>query len=1011
MTFLGKEQLLFENNPQPMWVFDLETLAFLAVNQAAISMYGYSRDEFLRMTAKDIRPAEDVADFLRSIQNGAEGLRGAGTWRHVAKNGTPIQVEVLVHDIDWDGRPARLVFATNDTKRKQAEERFRAERELLRALIDNVPDLIYVKDAASRFVLANRAVTRLTGEKTPEELVGKTDFDFFPEDLATSYFSDEQAIIRSGQAMVGRIEASVDSDGNSRWLSTSKVPLLDSGGKVIGIIGIGRDITERKQGEDNLRGERELLRTIIDNMPDYIYVKDAQGRFLIANSALAQLIGAKSSEDLLGKSDFDFFPKELATSFHADEQAVIGSGEPLVGQEEPSVDAQGKARWTLTSKVPLRDVDGRVMGIIGIGRDITKRREAEDAVRESNQALKALVDASPAGIFCMDRYWNVTLWNPAAEHILGWSEKELLGRPFSFVPEDMRSAYEDLRAAVFQGETVSNREMRARKRDRSQIDVLVSMAPLRGGLGEIRGVMEIVVDLTSSKKAETQLRLQAAALESSANGVAISDKPGNIIWVNPAFTVMTGYSAEEVIGKSFNILNSSKQQASFFKQLWETISEGKIWHGEIINRRKDGSLYTDEQTITPVRNLKGETSHFVATMQDISEKKELTRQLNQAQKMESIGRLAGGVAHDFNNLLSVIIGYSDVLLVHPGLDPPMRKQAEEIRKAGKRAASLTRQLLAFSRQQVLEPKILNLNSIVTDIEKMLRRLIGEDVELLSKLDPALGSVKADPGQIEQIVVNLAVNARDAMPQGGKLFIETCNEELDEDYARRHPPCAPGRYVLLALTDTGTGMDPGTRTHIFEPFFTTKEIGKGTGLGLSTVYGIVKQSGGYIWVYSELGQGSTFKIYLPQVGEPAQVIHSGEPTSEQLLGSETVLVVEDEESLRTLTRTLLEQSGYTVLEADGSPRALEAAQRHPGPIHLLLTDIVMPGLDGPNVAQQFGRAHPEAKVLFMSGYTRFSTTGRGVLEGGMNLLQKPFTREALLRKVREVLELQLETKPI
>ena len=1009
MALLGKEQLLFENNPQPMWVFDLDTLAFLAVNQAAIVMYGYSKDEFLRMTTKDIRPAEDVPDLLRSIRNGTEGLRGAGTWRHLTKDGTLILAEIVTHDIEWDGRQARLVAATNVTKRKQAEDELRAERELLRTLIDNVPDLIYVKDAASRFVVANRAVTRLAGGKTPEDLVGKTDFDFFPKDLATSYFSDEQAIIQSGQALVGRREASVDAEGNSRWLSTSKVPWRDPHGQTIGIIGIGRDITKRKQAEDELRAERGLLRTLIDNMPDYIYVKDAQSRFLIANSALAKLIGVKSSEDLLGKSDFDFFPKELAASFYADEQAVIRSGEPLVNREEPSVDAQGNAKWTLTSKVPLHDPRGQTIGIIGIGRDITERKQAGDALRESNQALKALVDASPVGIVCVDRSWNVTLWNPTAERIFGWSEKELLGRPFSFVPDDMRKTYNDLRAAVFQGETVSNREMRARRKDRSQVDVLLSMAPLRDGLGEIRGAMDIVVDLTSSQKAETQLRLQAAALESSANAVAITDRPGNIIWVNPAFTVMTGYSAEEVIGKSFHVLNSGTQPKSFYEQLWQTILGGNIWHGEIVNRRKDGSLYTEDQTITPVRNQRGETSHFVATMQDISEKKALAQQLNQAQKMESVGRLAGGVAHDFNNLLSVIIGYSDVLLDRPGLDPAMHKQAEEIRKAGKRAASLTRQLLAFSRQQVLEPKVLNLNAIVTDIEKMLRRLIGEDVELQSKLDPALGSVKADPGQIEQIIVNLAVNARDAMPQGGKLFIETCTEELDEEYARRHPPCTPGRYVLLSVTDTGIGMDPETQAHIFEPFFTTKELGKGTGLGLSTVYGIVKQSGGYIWVYSEPGHGAMFKIYLPQVGEPAQAIHPSEPASAQLLGSETILVVEDEESLRTLTHTLLEHRGYTVLDAKEGTHAFQVAQQHSGPIHLLLTDVVMPGMDGPKVAAQITQLHPETKVLYMSGYTGFSATGSGLLEVGMHLLQKPFTRDALLRKVREVLESQVEVK--
>jgi PAS domain S-box-containing protein len=435
MTLLGKEQLLFECNPQPMWVFALDTLAFLAVNQAAISLYGYSQDEFLRMTTKDIRPAEDVPDLLKATYGGAEGFRDAGTWRHLTKDGTIIQVEITAHDIVWDGRSARLVVATNVTKRKQAEEDLRAERELLRTLIDNVPDLIYVKDSASRFVVANRTVTRFAGRASAEDLVGKTDFDFFPKDLATGYFADEQAIIRSGKPLVGRVEASVDSDGNSKWLSTSKVPLRDSGGQTIGIIGIGRDITERKQGEDKLRAERELLRTLIDNMPDYIYVKDTQGRFLIANSALATLIGAKSSGDLLGKSDLDFFPKELAASFHADEQAVIRSGEPLVCQEEPSVDAQGNAKWTLTSKVPLRDIHGRVIGIIGIGRDITERAKAEERLRLWSRVL----DQSAEGIFICDAQERILLVNRAFEQVTGFSAKEAVGK----TPRILQSGRQD----------------------------------------------------------------------------------------------------------------------------------------------------------------------------------------------------------------------------------------------------------------------------------------------------------------------------------------------------------------------------------------------------------------------------------------------------------------------------------------------------------------------------------------------------------------------------------------
>jgi len=874
-------ELLFENNPLPMWVFDLETLAFLAVNQAAIVKYGYSRDEFLRMTLQDIRPPEDIHALLPETRFRNTGLKTTGQWRHLRKDGTLINVEIAAHDFEWQGRRARLVVAN--------------------------------------------------------------------------------------------------------------------------------DITERKRAEDAFQAERELLRTLIDNMPDYIYVKDASGRFVVANRALADLVGARTPEDLLGKTDFDFYAKELATTFFADEQAIIQSGKALVGKIEAVVDSEANAKWLSTSKVPLRDKRGQVVGIMGISRDVTNHKSAEDALRESNQFLEALVDASPAGIVCVDRAGKVTLWNPAAERIFGWSEQELLGQPLPVVPEDKRKMYGDLRASVFLGESVSSREVRARRKDGSTFDAIVSLAPLRNADGEIRGAMDIALDITSSKQAEAQLRLQAVALEIAANAVVITDRSGTILWVNPAFTALTGYSSKDAVGKTFRLLNSGKHPKSFFEQMWKTILAGRVWHGEVINRRKDSALYTGEQTITPVRNERGEITRFVAIMQDVTERKQLAQQLSQAQKMESVGRLAGGVAHDFSNLLSVIIGYSDVLLMRPELDPQAHRQIDEIKRAGNRAASLTRQLLAFSRQQVLEPRILNLNSIVTDTEKMLRRLIGEDIEFQTKLDPDLGSVRADPGQVEQIIMNLAVNARDAMPDGGKFIIETSTVELDEDYALHHPPSVPGRYVLLSIADTGVGMDQETKAHIFEPFFTTKEPGKGTGLELSTVYGIVKQSGGYIWPYSEPGYGTQFKIYLPLVDRPAQRIPPAELPSPDLGRSETVLLVEDEESLRTLIRCFLEEGNYTVLEGTNGVHACEVARQYGKPIHLLLTDVVMPQMSGPILAATLAESQPDMKVLYMSGYAGRFGSDRGLLDSGSNLLPKPFSRVTLLRKLREVLQMPVEAK--
>jgi signal transduction histidine kinase len=402
------------------------------------------------------------------------------------------------------------------------------------------------------------------------------------------------------------------------------------------------------------------------------------------------------------------------------------------------------------------------------------------------------------------------------------------------------------------------------------------------------------------------------------------------------------------------------------------------------------------------RDAQGRPTGTLSIGEDITERQRLEQQLRQAQKMEAIGRLAGGVAHDFNNVLTAIFGYTDLMSEDLPPDSPMRHDIAEVRKAAQRAAGLTRQLLAFSRQQVLEPVVLNANELIEDFEKMLGRMIGEDVELRLTLARDLGNVRADPGQVQQVLMNLVVNARDAMPTGGKLLIETANADLTQHYVDMHQPVVPGQYVMLAVTDTGVGMNADIKTRIFEPFFTTKEKGKGTGLGLSTVYGIVKQSGGYVWVYSEPGRGTTFKIYLPRVDAPTQP-PSAPREATRLTGTETILIAEDDEILRRLTKGLLEKAGYRVLDAENATVALAAARAHPGPIHLLLADVVMPGGSGRELARQLAEFRPDTKVLYVSGYTDDAIVHHGMLEPGLDFLPKPFTPAALARKVRDVLD--------
>ena len=486
-------------------------------------------------------------------------------------------------------------------------------------------------------------------------------------------------------------------------------------------------------------------------------------------------------------------------------------------------------------------------------------------------------------------------------------------------------------------------------------------------------------------------------------GICRCDARGHLVDANPALVTSLGYdSAADLIGRNLSTLYADGQQ---WFVLADQLRTQESFEGLTAEwTRKDGSITAVRLSGRAIRDERKNVTFEIFT-EDVTERRALEQQLRQAQKMEAIGRLAGGIAHDFNNLLMVISGYSEFLLDRLGPDQALRGPAKEISSAAERATSLTRQLLAFSRKQMLTPKVIDLNAVVTENLKMLTRLIGEDIDLVMIPGAELGPVKADPGQIEQVILNLAVNARDAMPQGGRLTIETANVTLDESYARLHAPVQPGDYTMLVITDTGIGMDTETQSRIFEPFFTTKGT-KGTGLGLSTVYGIVKQSGGYIWVYSEPGRGTSFKVYMPHVTaeEVAAVEKPAAPAVVPLeTARETILVVEDEVNLRRLTRQFLENQGYTVLEAADGAEAVQICVAHKGIIHLLLTDVIMPGMNGRELAHRVSEIRPNMKVLYMSGYTENAIGHNGTLDAGITLLQKPFTLHALKAKVREVID--------
>jgi two-component system cell cycle sensor histidine kinase/response regulator CckA len=639
--------------------------------------------------------------------------------------------------------------------------------------------------------------------------------------------------------------------------------------------------------------------------------------------------------------------------------------------------------------------------------EVNERREQEVDLRR----LAAIVESSGDAIIAITLNQIITDWNPGAERLLGYQRSEMIGQHISrILPPDRLGEPSRSLQRLIGGDQVDRHETVRIRKDGKEIHVSMTVSPLRDMQGKVIGDSAIFRGIGERKMMEDALRRSEAGLRSLVDnapfGILRTKQDGRILQANPAMVRMLGYASEQEVF-SLNMARDVFRRAEDRVEAtaW-SVKQDSVKGLEIEWKRKDGSIFMVRCDAHVVRDNEGYLECLETFVEDVTERREMELQLRQGQKMEAVGRLAGGIAHDFNNLLGVISGYAE--LVSEQIDPAgeVCNSVKQIRKAADRASSLTGQLLAFSRQQVLETKVLNLNLIVEDMIKMLERLLGEDVELRVSLDPALGAVKADQGQIEQVIMNLAVNARDAMPGGGNLAIHTGGVRFDADMALKHPPMIPGDYVLLSVGDTGTGMDKQTQAHIFEPFFTTKERGRGTGLGLATVYGFVKQIGGYVWVESEPGVGSTFAIYLPAIREEAPKIVPVAVVAAAGRGAGTILLVEDEESLRTLTRSILEQNGYTVLEACNGTEAVEIARDNSGPIHVLLTDMVMPGMNGRAVAEKVRQLFPEIRVAYMSGYTGFSAREAASLDAV--IIAKPFTRNILLQKLSEALE--FEQKP-
>jgi two-component system cell cycle sensor histidine kinase/response regulator CckA len=913
----------------------------------------------------------------------------SGEWRWILSRGK-------IAELDRSGEAVRVAGSHTDiTERKQAEEALR----LTQQAVDRARDAIHWVGADGKLLYVNEATCQSLGY-TREELLSMTVFDIdplFSKEMWPEHWQKERG---RGNYILETIHKAKDGRIFPVEIAVDRV---NYGGQEYNCA-YARDITERKRTEEILRESEERYRQLFELESDAIFLIDNEaGRILEANSAASDLYGY-SREELLTKKNTDLSAEPEDTQQVTQTTTTIPDRVVTVPLRFHRKKDGTVFPVEITGRFFIRQ--GRPVHIAAI-RDITERKQAEEAL----QMFRYSIDQASVAVFWMNREAGFSYVNDQACHSLGYTREELLRLrlwdidPF-YPKERWASNWEQYQENRQGGE--ESLETCHRRKDGVVFPVEVSSKHLWFGDTELH--VAFVRDITERKEAEEQLLYQANLLQNVSDAIVATDLNFDITSWNQAAEALYGWPAREVIGQPVHEILQTEHPYARSEQIQGRLLERGIWRGEVIQKHRNGAAINILASVSLVKDSTGNPVGAVAALRDITERKQaeqaqakLEEQLRQAQKMESIGRLAGGVAHDFNNLLTVIQGYCGLIQAQIPSESPLLEDLKQIQRAAERATALTRHLLAFSRKQILAPTTLDLNSLVTNLRKMLERLIGEDITLSTVLQPDLWTIIADPGQIEQVIMNLAVNARDAMPTGGMLTIETSNVQLDENYLRTQLEAPSGPCVMLVITDTGCGMDEATRAQIFEPFFTTKELDKGTGLGLATAYGIIKQSGGDITVYSEPGRGATFRIYLPasEITSSSLAISQVNPVTRG--GNETILLVEDEETVRKLARTALQGKGYTILEAGRGGEALSLFEQHQGLIDLLVTDVVMPQMSGRELAEQLKALQPQLKVLFMSGYTDDAIVRHGLLAAEVEYLSKPFSLNVLASKVRELLD--------
>ena len=896
-----------------------------------------------------------------------------------------------------------VVVLTDVTAQRQAG----VDARRLAAMVESSDDAIIGMDLEGTVTSWNNGAERLFGYSA-RDMVGTPIMRLIPEDRR----DEERYIlerIRRNERVKHFETVRTTRSGEAITVSVTASPIRDDAGRVVGASKVARDITERERADEALRFQRAMLLTERELTLDGILVVDDRSNVLSYNARFAEMWGVHA--DILStRADhvlLDAVKEKLADpeGFMARVRDLYDRHDEASHDEVDLADGRTFDRYS----APMRDPEGRYYGRVWYFRDVTERRRAEAALRAERDRAQRYLDTADVILLALDTEGRVTAINRKGCDLLGWSEAELIGRDWieTCLPERTRGTLREVFADLLAGD-VSSFENPVLARDGEERRIEWRNRVLRDAAGSIVGTFSSGSDVTERHRAEEALRAAEERMRFALRnaGVGIWDldyttgvlrmseileahygmEPGTFPGTLEAF--LQAVHPDDRSGLAAAIDEAKSSRAEFSSQHRARWPDGSVrWMNSV------GRVHLDER---------GEPVRALGISIDVTERRSLEEQYHQAQKMEAIGRLAGGVAHDFNNLLTSILGHAQLLLFDcPGEDP-RRDDLLEIQHAGRTAADLTEQLLAFSRQQIIEPRLLDLNAVISGMGGMLERLIGEDVEVVLNLRPGPMSVRADPGQMEQVILNLAVNARDAMPTGGILLLETESVELDEHYSDTHFSVTPGSYVALTVSDNGSGMTPEVRERLFEPFFTSKELGKGTGLGLATVHGIVERGGGRISVYTELGEGTAFTVYLPRADAQDVVPEATSLAAPPSAAGETVLVVEDASGVREVAKRMLERQGYVVLVASDPQEALHVLEGHPS-VDVILTDVVMPGGSGPELMSRIGEDRPGLKVLYMSGYTEEAISHRGVLDPGVAFVQKPFTADVLGRKLREVLD--------